>query len=150
LVLTSLVGCQPSSQTSSEATATAGHDHDDHAHGHAEHGHEQPETLDAGVKQVTTMSTTILDAFAAGKPNDAHGELHEIGHSIECLQELANAASLGDEAKQTVKDSVDALMEAVGTLDETLHGGSEAKIEDVKMKVDEALQALTAVAGQSE
>jgi len=119
------------------------HDHDDHdhdEHGHGEDGH--PESLDQAVGQIKEMGGKITTAFANGTPDDAHDELHEIGHVIECLPELAKKANLSGEQENTVGEITESLMDAFGELDGTLHGGEEVNVDEISKKISTQIEKL--------
>ncbi|MEO9592448.1 hypothetical protein [Rhodopirellula bahusiensis] len=94
------------------------------------------------MEQIEEMGGKITTAFASGKPNDAHGELHEIGHLIECLPELAKKADLSSEQQEAVSEATEALMNAFGELDNTLHGGEEVDVDIVSEKISTQLKTL--------
>lgn len=147
-----LLGCDSSgsstADTSSRKSPSEDHDdhdheehgHDDHEHGHGEDGH--PESLDQAVGQIKEMGGKITTAFANGTPDDAHDELHEIGHVIECLPELAKKANLSGEQKKSVAEITESLMDAFGELDGTLHGGKEVNVDEISKKISAQIEKL--------
>lgn len=142
-----LVGCGSSDQSVSDSPSASSslddHDHGDHdhdGHDHGEGGH--PETLAEAVGQINDMGSKITAAFAKGDPDDAHDELHEIGHVIECLPELAKKAGLPEPKQQKVSEATETLMDAFGELDGTLHGGGEVDVEKISTTVSEQIEGL--------
>jgi len=79
LMFTFVVGCNRVS--SPTGVAGVGHDHD---HG----GEKHPESLAEAIDAIAKSGKRILDAFKSGNPDDAHDELHDIGHLIESLPAL--------------------------------------------------------------
>jgi hypothetical protein len=86
------------------------------------------------------MGEEIKEAFLAGKPADAHDQLHQIGAAIEALPALAKKA--GIEAEEEVKQVTDDLMDSFTKLDGVLHKGPEVKWEDVSEKIDAAVKKI--------
>ncbi|MEO1614229.1 MAG: hypothetical protein AAFV88_00175 [Planctomycetota bacterium] len=157
-----LIGCdspEPSVEDASSQGSSSDHDHDhdghddDHeGHGHddAEHDHDEdehgaPGSLGEAVKQIKTMGGKVTTAFADGTPDDAHDELHEIGHAIESLPGLASKSSMTDEQQETVRLATESLMDAFGELDGTLHGGDEVDLDEISKKVSTHIEKLEAL-----
>jgi len=121
------------------------HDHDRGDHAHDEHDHEgdgHPESISQAVDQIKEMGDKIITAFADGSPDDAHDELHEIGHVIERLPELATKASLTADQEQKVGEITEALMDAFGELDGTLHGGEDVAVDEISEKISTQIKKL--------
>ncbi|MEM1224176.1 MAG: hypothetical protein AAGJ40_00675 [Planctomycetota bacterium] len=155
-----LVGCGPEDQTTGGSKSddlasenhdhSQGHDHDDHDHGehaHDSHGHDhdakdKPNSLRDAASKIESMGDKIIAAFADETPNDAHEELHDIGHLIESLPVLATKVDLPDEQQAEVRDSTGALMDAFGELDASLHGGDEVDVDQVSAKISTELEKL--------
>ena len=116
-------------------TEPAGHAHDEHAHHH-------PETLAEAVAELSELRDTIRDAFAANDPDKAHDPLHEIGHALEAVAELAQEEKLPEDKLAVVKTSVESLMQSFGEIDKSMHGQEGASYKDVADKIEEALKAL--------
>lgn len=87
----------------------------------------------------------ILNAFKSGSPDDAHDELHEIGHLIESLPRLGEKSGLTPEANATIASANEKLMDAFGKLDETLHGGVAQNLDEISQKVESSLAELKSV-----
>jgi len=148
-IVFALAGCDsPGPSTadeSSQSSATEEHDHDHDDHDHDEHGHGEdghPESLDQAAGQIKEMGGKITTAFANGTPDDAHDELHEIGHVIECLPELAKKANLSGEQEKSVSEITESLMDAFGELDGTLHGGEEVNVDEISKKISTQIEKL--------
>lgn len=128
VVALALTGCP-----STTPPAIEGDDHGD--------GHDHPTTLVEAHDQLVHMSATIKQAFEAGKPGDAHDALHEIGHVIEAIPELAKKAGLTDEEASTKVS--DDLMASFGKLDSVLHSDDvEVKWGDVSETIEAAMAKL--------
>lgn len=128
-----LVGCAP--ETAQDTVATDSHS-DEHVH---------PETFSAALAMLTKQQEAIAEAFAAGDPEAAHEPLHEVGHTLELLPELAKEAGLDEEALAAVTTATGELFEAFGGLDEVLHGGEDLSYDDVKDKITTAMGALSSM-----
>lgn len=136
LGLLGLSGCENKTESGVKKPAAGdaaqdGHDHGDHKH---------PETLAEAVTQLEEYKTTIKTAFEGGKPEDAHGALHDIGHLLESIPGLAAKNAEGD--ADAVKAAVEDLFDAFGALDETMHGGEDIKYETVAEKIDAAVAVI--------
>ena len=134
-----LVGC---SKTESTATSSIGLppelDEEELAHDH-------PETFEAALEQLTTFKSQIQTAFEGGTPDDAHDALHEIGHVLGELPELAAKVTDDADQKKVVADATDKLFDAYEKLDKSMHGGDEIKYESIKEDVDSAFTALSGI-----
>ncbi|MCP4787837.1 MAG: hypothetical protein GY903_02335 [Fuerstiella sp.] len=120
-----------------------------HEHGHEEHGeHEHPETLAEALGELTELRDTVRDAFAKEDGEAAHGPLHDVGHVLEEVSELAGDAHLSDEAKATIESNVEILLDAFGAVDKGMHSEDEGSAySDVSEKIDAAIAAINAAAG---
>ena len=112
-------------------------------HAHDEHAHHHPETLAEAVTEVIELRDTIRDAFTANDPDKAHDPLHEVGHLLETVSDLAKEEKLSDEKLAIVKSSVETLMQSFGEIDKSMHGQEGASYKDVSTKIDDAVKALT-------
>lgn len=160
-----LIGCgstdQSVSDSSSQSSAVEDHDHDDHGHDdhdhdHGQHGHDdhdghdheesgQPDSFAEAISQINDMGSKITAAFAKGEPDDAHDELHDIGHMIESLPELAKKAGLPETKQKKVGEATEALMDAFGKLDGTLHGGEKVDVEKISTTISAQIEELQAM-----
>lgn len=96
---------------------------------------------------IEAMATQICKAFSEGTPDDAHDALHEVGHSLEQLPELAaKEGKLNEEQMTVVNEAVEALFDGFGKLDDTLHGGEEVDIAAIESTLTETLAKLNEVA----
>lgn len=140
LAFSLLVGSGCSHSASSDTAGTTkeqGHDdHHEHHHG--------PETLNEALAELTELRNVIRDAFAKDDPDTAHGPLHEVGEILEAIPELAEKENVSVENQAAAKTAVDALMDAFGSVDKTMHGQEGATYSEVSSKIDTTLAALTA------
>jgi hypothetical protein len=156
-------GCDPGAAPPTSTTTPAktpdadhGHDHEgehaDHKHaeeGHGEEGHDHvaPATFADGVQQVVALRDSIRDAFAAGDAEKADGPVHDIGHVLEDLTKLGEAAGLPADRQAEVKQAVESLFDHFERIDAKIHGGDGATYDELSAKIDEAVSQLTAAAG---
>lgn len=119
-----------------------GHDHGEH--GDDEHDHEGPESFAEALASVTSMKTTICKAFADETPDAAHDELHEIGHLLEEIPELAaKVDGISKEQIAKVEAAVEKLFEGFGELDHTLHDTSaEVDVAALEKQLTDAISEL--------
>lgn len=113
------------------------------SHEHGE-GHHHPETLVDALTELTELRDAIRDAFAKDDTDKAHDPLHEVGHIIEVVQELAEKEKLPEDRLAIVKSSTEELFKAFGDVDKTMHGGEGSTYKDVSEKIDAAMVALKA------
>lgn len=125
--------------------AGGGHDHD-HDHGH-EGGHHHPETFAEAVAEIAEMKTAIQTALSEGDTDKADGPVHEIGHILEELEELAKKAELSEEQIAEVKAATETLFASFAALDETIHGKEDGKSwDDVGEDINAAVTKLETLA----
>ena len=154
-VAISLAGCGASGTTASTPPAEKhNHEHHDHDHeghdheGHGdEHGHAHPESFAEALTEVVELHAKIKTAVAADDLKTADPPLHELGHLLEELPELAQKESLSEEDQQQVKQAAESLMDSYGAFDERIHGGeSKGKsYDEVADQIDEAISKLKAI-----
>ncbi len=101
---------------------------------------EGPKTLPEAMKQLAGHAETISKAFTSNKPDDAHHSLHDVGHLLECLPDLAN--DLAEEKRDVVKKSVAELFECFGALDDAMHQGAETPYSKVGDRITAAMAGL--------
>lgn len=121
-------------------------DHAGHDHGHGDAGH--PETLGEALHLLTNLRDTVRDAFAKNDSEAAHGPLHDVGHLVDEVSELAGKAEISDEAKAAIDSSCEVLMDSFGAVDKKMHSEDEGSdYSEVSEKIDAALAAIVAAAG---
>jgi hypothetical protein len=144
-----LAGCGSSASTDSQPTVERREsDHDHHQGSPAgHHAHGNAKSLGDALAKVERLRNAIQVAFAAKDLATADGPVHEIGHLLEELPELAAKESLSAKDQQQVKQSVDSLMKSFAALDERVHGGDGAgkSYDDVAGQIDSALTQLKSV-----
>jgi hypothetical protein len=159
-----LLGCGSSGSgpTGSQPAggAAAPHEHADHEHAdhkdrdhqHADHEHadavsgKPPADFAAGVAGLQQQYEAIRDAFRAGDKGKADGPLHQVGHTLEALPELAAKAKLGEQDVAAAKSAATVMFEAYGKLDEAIHGGKEPDYGAAADTLDKAMAELSELA----
>ncbi len=133
-----LVGCSKSEPTT---TAPIGlPPEDDH-----DHDHQHPETFAAAMEQLGEFKSQIQTAFTTGTPDDAHDALHEIGHVLGELPELAGKVTDDAAKKEAVAAATEKLFNAYEKLDASMHGGDEVKYDALQADIDEAFATLEGI-----
>lgn len=117
-------------------------DGDEHGE-HAEHGEHQVDSFEEAVAELSEMKTVICKAFAEQTPDDAHDALHDVGHLLESIPDLASKdLELESEAMASLDAAVEALFDGFGKLDETFHGGDEVDAEQIEKALTQAIDQL--------
>lgn len=104
-----------------------------------------PKVADFGstLASVESMTTKICKAFVEGKPDDAHDVLHDVGHALEQLPILAaKEGKFSAEQLTTINQSVEAMFDGFGKLDDSMHGGGTVDAKELETKLTEALTKL--------
>lgn len=128
LCLQLIAGCQTSQSTGPDGSPT-----------------EQAD-FQSTLNQVESMKTEICKAFTDGQPDEAHDALHEVGHVLEQLPELANkAAQLSESQVAAVQQSVEQLFNGFGQMDDQLHGGDQIDVATIEKQLSQALTDLRKV-----
>lgn len=135
-LLFTIPGCVGDSPEGAQVEADD-HDHD-HDHDHAE----ESATFESALSSVGQMKETICKAFKDETPGDAHDALHEVGHTLEKLPELAKAEGLTDEQLASVKSAVESLFDGFHKLDETMHDGDAVDIGELETSLSAAMETL--------
>lgn len=118
--------------------------HEGHEHGDGGHA----ETVGEAFHQLTELYETVKTGFAEDDTDAAHGPMHDVGHVLEELKELADASELPADAKTTVGEQVEVLMDAYGAVDNVMHGKEGSEYSEVSDKVDAAMAALKTALGE--
>ncbi|GAB5402243.1 MAG: hypothetical protein Aurels2KO_04740 [Aureliella sp.] len=126
------VGCAPETAQNIETESHG----DEHVH---------PESFADALAVLSEQQKSISEAFMAGDPDAAHEPLHEVGHTLELLPDLAKEAGANEEAQTAISAAVEELFTAFGSLDEVLHGGEEISYDDVKDQISTAMESLSGV-----
>lgn len=138
LSLLTACGCEDSSQSQVQFP-------EDHAH---EHGHDHShDSLSDAVEELTTLRNQIRDAFGKNDPDAAHDPLHEVGHILEAIPDLAKKEGLAEEKRKIIETATETLMTAFGAVDKTMHGQEGSSYSEESARIDESLAALTQAAG---
>ena len=133
-------GCTESSTTVD--TGNSG----EHAHSHDDHDH-GPESIKDAMTELKTMRDTIRDAFAKNDPDGAHGPLHEVGHVLEAIPELAKKEKVSAENQAAIEKDVNSLMDAFGRVDKTMHGQEGSTYSEESATIDATLITLSQACG---
>jgi len=121
----------------------AGHNHAGHEHGDHEHGAhgDTSKTYAEAVEKVEAARDAIRDSLAAGEKDKADAALHEVGHVLERIPELAKE-SLPEAEQADVKKDVEEIFDLFGKLDEQIHGGAEITYDTFADKIDAVVERL--------
>ena len=143
--LVSVTGCEP--KPAPQDSHGHGHDHaHDHGHDHAEKKESYPSKaaeLTAVLGKTIDATQAIADAAAKGTPDDAHDQLHDIGHLLESLPAISKEAGTDAAFQESLESATKSLFEAIGKIDESLHDSSkEFKYDDVKETIANGVTAL--------
>lgn len=122
------------------------HSHDGHDHDHKETAASPADALKSMLEKSVAATQKIYDAGNGGKVEDAHDELHDIGHFLEALPELAKKAALDTASQEAINKASKSLFEVMGKIDELLHDGKEVKFDDFKADMDAGLSELKKIA----
>ncbi|MFN9639388.1 MAG: hypothetical protein ACK56W_05135 [Pirellula sp.] len=144
-------GCdsKPAGRTG-DSKAAHDHSHDGHDHGH-DHDHKETaaspaDALKSTLEKAIAATQKIFAAGVGGKVEDAHDELHDIGHFLESLPELAKKAALDTSSQEVMNKAAKSLFEVMGKIDELLHDGKEVKFDEFKSDMDAGLSELKKIA----
>ncbi|XZE53365.1 hypothetical protein SH139x_005102 [Planctomycetaceae bacterium SH139] len=146
------MGCSPSTPVTDEAAATEESDHDHAGHDHGDHDHgdqDEPslESLAAGLTKLESEFAVIKAAFEKNSPEDAHDELHDIGHLLESLEHWVASDAAANEVDQAVATPlVKTLFTSFGNLDDTLHGVEGVDIEANLQEISSTITQLKELA----
>ena len=120
-----------------------GHDH------HGEGGHDHAESFGEAVEELAELRDTVRDAFAAEDLDTAHGPLHDVGHLLDEVSELAGKEELTEEQQTAVKSSVDKLFDLFGSVDKMMHGQEGSEYSEVSDDIDAAIATLSELASST-
>lgn len=130
-------GCtEPAQNEPIASSQNHGHDHEDHDHG--------PESLKDALAVVTSLRNTIRDSFAKNDQDAAHGPLHDVGAILEAIPELAKKEKISASNQAAIETAVNALMDAFGNVDKTMHGQEGSTYAEESATIDSTLNALSA------
>jgi hypothetical protein len=95
------------------------------------------------VEKLEALRTTVSDSLKAKDTNKADDAVHEVGHVLEDIPELAKEAV--DEAQHAdLKKDVEELFDHFEKLDDEIHSGKEVSYDAVGEKIDAAIERLHA------
>ncbi len=133
-------GCSESSNSDTASPAV------EHAHTGDDHG---PESLRDAVAELTSTRDAIRDAFAKNDQDAAHDPLHEVGHVLEAIPELAKKEKVSVKDQNAIEKAVNDLMDAFGRVDKTMHGQEGSTYSEESATIDAAVEALSQACGLS-
>jgi len=145
-------GCgQPSTTVPATETDTEGdsHSHGDEVHDD-DHAGESPQDFASAVAQVKELSDAIGSAYAGDDAHAAHDPLHEIGHHLLALPELAAAAKLSSADRKTVDEVAEKLLNAFEGLDDAMHGREGKTYAEVEEDIQTGVQVLESISKSME
>ncbi len=99
------------------------------------------------VTTLVEMKNAIRDGFASGDLDGAHEPLHEVGHSLSALVELAEKEEFTTEQVDALKAATESLLDDFGEIDKTFHGGEGKTYDELADSVAEAMKTITDMAG---
>jgi hypothetical protein len=122
----------------------------DPATSETETGSSQPlPSFPEAVQQLKEHRDTIKAAFAAGKPDESHEVLHDVGELIEKVPAIVAGTELVPVDMEQATAAAEALMEAFGKLDGAMHDEENATTyDDVAADIDTAFATLDAKVAQ--
>ncbi len=139
------LGCNASTPQPEKAAGDAAshddHDHEGHDHEQGEHA-DHPKTYAEAVAKVEALETEMREALAKGETKKADLALHEVGHVLEDVAQLAKEASFSTAQQLDVKKDVDELFEHFGTIDDRIHGDLEVSYDEFAEKIHAAVERL--------
>ena len=116
-------------------------------HEHVDGG--ETDSMEAAITKVASLRNSIRDGFANDDPDAAHGPLHEVGDVLLLIPELAKRKPVSAEDQATIEAEVNALMDAFGEVDKTLHGQEGSTYDEESAAIDAALESLAQACGMA-
>jgi chromosome segregation ATPase len=89
----------------------------------------------------------MREALEKGEKDKADDALHEIGHVLEHVDELAEKASLSEAQRDDVKKDVEELLDHFSAIDEKIHGDEQVAHDELSEKIHAAIERLHGHAG---
>jgi hypothetical protein len=135
-LLVTLCGCQTGEPGTAKPEDVAAETHHDTA----------PLNFADALKKVEEAKEKICVAFEQGTPDEAHDALHQVGHMLEDLPQLATQGrELSTETVSAINQAVESLFDGFGKLDDTMHGGAEVELDKIKQQLTQSLANLRKV-----
>lgn len=132
MFVVNFAGCEAPKPAANQKAADHDHDHEDLAIGN----------FAESVGTLRKFHDQIKTAFEAGKPDDAHDALHDIGHVLEALEK--QVADVAADKKEAAKAAVAGLFDGYTKIDKAMHGGDEVKYADLSEGLSNNVAALEA------
>ena len=128
-----IVGCEPAKPKAGAGAADHGHD-GDHAHA---------ETLADAVKELDAVCAKVKAAFDKNDADAADEPLHDVGHILGEIKDLAKTSKLDDAGKAEVETAANNMLDAFTAIHDGMHGGTTGKkYADVADAIETALKTL--------
>lgn len=119
---------------------------DDDKHTHEHENSHRTQSLAEAVQLLVDHRNAIRDAIDQGTPDVAHDAIHDVGHLLKSLPEIAADSDLVESEWNTVKLQSDRLMEAFGHIDSAFHTQDSDRTtayRDVAGTIDDAIDEIT-------
>lgn len=145
LLILVISGCsnQDSSQSQNNSrsgtTTEVHHDHD--------HGHIDQFTFREIAEKLIDMDGQIRNGLASDDEHAAHEPLHEVGHVLENLSNLARNEGLSKDVVEAVEQAKEDLFTAFGNIDKTFHGEEGSTYDEESSVIQSALSVVKDAAG---
>ena len=145
LLILVISGCsnQDSSQSQNNSrpgtTTEVHHDHD--------HGHIDQFTFREIAEKLIDMDGQIRNGLASDDEHAAHEPLHEVGHVLENLSNLARKEGLSKDVVEAVEQAKEDLFTAFGNIDKTFHGEEGSTYDEESSVIQSALSVVKDAAG---
>ena len=131
LLLVLVLGCGPTET----AKPVSGHSHShEHEHGHTHEHASGPQSFHDAVAQLKEIQSQVSTAMENDDPDAAHGPLHDVGHLLNKIPELAADTELAESDWNEVKAEVDKLFEAFGEVDSAFHSQGDENSDENKQR----------------
>ncbi|TWT35099.1 hypothetical protein KOR42_51940 [Thalassoglobus neptunius] len=157
-----IVGCNEGASLKTQDLTEGTHEdhahHEDHGHheghdGHDGHDHqaaEAPKTFSESITQLTELRDAVQSAMEQDDLKKADGPVHQIGHLLKQIDELASDAGLTESQQKEVKAAITTLFETFSSLDSTIHGKSDGQSwKDVSTDIDQAIVQLQKISNEA-
>ena len=122
----------------------------DHEHAEHEHGeHEHHESYAAAVAELDQLRGEVKAALSENNLEKADEPIHEIGHILGELPELAaKEAELANDS--TVKPAIDDLFDCFNQIDKKVHEDTGKTYDELADRIDAAMETLRSKAKTQE
>lgn len=101
-----------------------------------------PKTFVEAVTQISSLNQKIKIALAEDDIKTADGPVHQLGHILEDVNEMAQEEGLAEGDIEEIKAAVETLFKTFGEVDERIHTGSGKRYSDVETEISQAIKTL--------